>query len=196
MATTSSAGRSGSPRCRGRPAKSLNGLRALTGVLAIALAAEACATVPKQHSPVPIEIGQRVRVTLASRVATGRLQGTVLSISPDTIAVEREEGGERRLSRTQVDEVEVSVSRIVEPVKAAGYGLLAAAPLLVPMIILIPLVVPEYAGAAFGLLVGPVAAAAAVGALMGSGPQDVWVDGIWASDSIPVPPDSLPESPG
>jgi hypothetical protein len=59
------------------------------------------------------------------------------------------------------------------------------------MIIIVPLVVPEYAGAAFGLILGPVAAAAAVGALMGSGPQDVWVDGIWTPDSLPLPPDSL-----
>ena len=171
-------------------------VRVFAGVLAIALSPQACATMPKGQSAIPVETGQRVRVTLASRVATGRLQGTVLSISPDTLAVEREEGGERRLSRSQVEEVEVSVSRTVEPVKAAGYGVLAAAPLLVPMIIIVPLIVPEYAGAAFGLILGPIAAAAAVGALMGSGPQDVWVEGLWASDSMPSPPDSLTEPRG
>lgn len=172
--------------------KSLGSLQVFAGLLAIALIAQGCATVPKGQSAIPVETGQRVRVTLASRVATGRLQGTVLSISPDTLAVLREEGGERRLSRGQVEEVEVSVSRTVEPVKAAGYGVLAAAPLLVPVIIVLPLLVaPEYAGAAVGLVLGPVVAAGAVGALIGSGPQDVWVEGIWASDSLPFPPDSL-----
>ena len=169
-------------------------MHAFAGLVAVALAAEACATVPKEHSPVPLEPGQRVRVTLASRVATGRLQGTVVSISPDTLAVEREEGGERRRSRAQVDEVEVSVSKTVEPVKAAGYGVLAAAPLLVPAIIVLPLLLaPEYAGVAVGLVLMPVAAAGAVGALIGSGPQDVWVEGIWAYDSVLVSPGSLAE---
>ena len=171
--------------------KSLGSLHVFAGLVAIALTAQGCATVPRGQSAIPVETGQRVRVTLASRVATGRLQGTIVSISPDTLAVEREEGGERRLSRGQVDEVEISVSRTVEPVKAAGYGVLAAAPLIVPMLIIVPIVVPEYSGAAFGLILGPVAAAAAVGALMGSGPHDVWVEGIWASDSLPLPPDSL-----
>jgi hypothetical protein len=152
---------------------------------------------PKEQSAIPVETGQRVRVTLASRVATGHLQGTVLSISPDTLAVEREEGGERRLSRGQVEEVEVSVSKTVEPLKAAGYGVLAAAPLLMPAIIVLPLLLtPEFGGAAIGLVLMPVAAAGAVGALIGSGPQDVWVEGIWASDTVPVPRDSLAEPRG
>ena len=67
--------------------------------LALALAATAaCATVPKPGGPILVAPDQRVRVTLSSRVATGPLQGTVVSIYPDTLVVAREEGGERRVS--------------------------------------------------------------------------------------------------
>jgi hypothetical protein len=155
------------------------------------LAATACATIPPQQGAVPIVEGQRVRVTLASRVATGRLQGSVVSLSADTLVVAREEGGERRLTRSQVETVEVSVSRTVEPVKAAGYGLLAAAPLILPAVIIIPLVVPEYAFAAFGLVVMPAAGAAAVGGLIGGGPQDQWGKAAWPVDPAAAAPDSI-----
>ena len=165
-----------------------------TGLLAIALAGQACATMPKGQGSIPIETGQRVRITLASRVATGRLQGTIVSISTDTLAVEREEGGGRRLSRSQVEEIEVSISRTVEPVKAAGYGILTAAPLIIPVVVI--LAFSPYGLAGFQILLVPVAAAGAVGALIGSGPQDVWVEGIWASDSVEVSPDSLAEARG
>lgn len=162
---------------------------------AILLAATACATISQRQEAVPIEEGQRVRITLANRVATGPLQGTVLSFAPDTLVVAREEGGERRLSRSQVEEVEVSVSRTVEPVKAAGYGVLTAAPLIVPVFLVLSAGVCECGGAAFWYLLGPVAAAGAVGALIGSGPQDVWVEAVWpteirveSSDSLAVEP--------
>jgi hypothetical protein len=160
------------------------------------VAATACATIPQRGSTVPIEVGQRVRITLASRVATGRLQGTVASLSPDTLVVAREEGGERRLSRSQVEEVDVSVSRTVEPVKAAGYGVLTAAPLIVPVFLVLSAGVCECGGAAFWYLLGPIAAAGTVGALIGSGPQDVWVEAVWpteirseSSDSLAVEPE-------
>jgi len=39
---------------------------------------------------VPIAPGQRVRVTLSSRVATGPLQGRVVSVQPDTLTIERQ----------------------------------------------------------------------------------------------------------
>jgi hypothetical protein len=160
------------------------------------LAATACATIRPRQEAIPIEEGQRVRITLASRVATGRLQGTVASFSPDSLVVAREEGGERRLSRSQVESVEVSVTRTVEPVKAAGYGVLTAAPLIIPVFLVLSAGVCECGGAAFWYLLGPVAAAGAVGALIGSGPQDVWVDALWptdlrteSSDSLAVEPD-------
>jgi hypothetical protein len=163
-------------------------------VVALAqLAVPACATTPEREGPVPLAAGDRVRVTLASRVATGRLQGTVVSVSPDTLVVAREEGGERRLSRSQVQEVEVSVSRAAEPLKAAGYGALAAAPL----ILLLFLVVPFAAGeggtsAVLGFVLVPVAAAAAIGGAIGSGPQDAWVEANWPSQFAPALSDSLP----
>ena len=141
--------------------------------------ATACATIPTRQEAIPIEEGQRVRITLASRVATGRLRGTVASLTPDTLVVAREEGGERRLSRSQVESVEVSVSRTVEPVKAAGYGVLTAAPLIALVILILPFAGCECGAAAFWYLLGPVAAAGTVGALIGSGPQDVWVEAVW-----------------
>jgi hypothetical protein len=153
----------------------------------------ACATTPGQESRIHVAPGDRVRVTLANRVAIGPVQGTVASITPDTLVVAREEGGERRLSRSQVQEVEVSVSRAAEPLKAAGYGVLAAAPL----VLLLFLVVPFAAGeggtsAVLGFVLVPVAAAAAIGGAIGSGPQDAWVEANWPSQFAPALSDSFP----
>lgn len=161
-------------------------------ILSIALAVwTACATVPERQVAIPVEMGQRVRVTLASRVATGPLQGTVVSVSPDTLLIAREEGGERRLSRRQVEEVEVSVSRTVEPMKAAGYGIVAAAPFLVLATLFAPIVAGESDASLFAIIFVPVGVAAGIGAVIGSGPQDVWVEAIWPSSSAPASPDSL-----
>lgn len=143
------------------------------------------------EAPVPLAAGHRVRVTLANRVATGPVQGTIASISPDTLVVAREEGSERRLSRSQVEEVEVSVSRNVEPVKAAQYGVLAAAPFLLLALLFAPSVAGEADASLFAIIFVPVAAAAGVGAAIGSGAQDVWVDAEWSSDPAPARPDSI-----
>ena len=155
------------------------------------LALTACATTREREGPVPLAAGDRVRVRLASRVATGRLQGTVVSVLPDTLVVAREEGGERCLSRAQVEEVEVSVSRTDEGVKAAGYGFLAAAPLLIIPVIFMVLE-PQVGAAALGYVLLPAAGAAALGAVIGSGPQDVWAPAVWSLTPWPAPPDSVP----
>lgn len=163
-------------------------------ILSIALAAlTACASVPERQGAIPVEMGQRVRITLASRAATGPLQGTVVSVSPDTLLIAREEGGERRLSRSQVEEVEVSVARTSEPGKAVGYGVLVVAPLI--GIALVFALTSEYGFTVFGLILAPVAAVAAVGGLIGSGPQDVWVKALWPAEQMQLPADSLPEDP-
>lgn len=160
--------------------------------LALLLAAlTACATVPTPVDPVALSPGQRVRVTLASRVAPAPLQGTLLFASPDSLVVRREEGGERRFSRTQVERVEVSVARTSEPEKAAGYGILAGAPLLIPLIILAPIVAYEAGKETMMIILVPVAALAAVGAAIGSGEQDVWVEASWPRLEAVVPTDSI-----
>ena len=131
-----------------------------------------------------ISPGQRVRVTLSSRVATGPLQGTIASVLPDTVTIEREEGGVRHLTRGQIDEIEVSVTRVRDPMRAAGYGILAGAPLLVPLAIFAGLLASEYGAGTWTILVVlvPAAGLATVGAIIGGGPQDVWVDAIWPSN--------------
>jgi hypothetical protein len=159
----------------------------------MALAATtACVTVPLPEGPVLIATGQRVRITLSSRVATGPLQGSIRSLSPDTLVVLREEGGERRLTRSQIDRIEVSVTQVRDPMRAAGYGILAGAPLLIPLAIVLPLVAAEYGADASAVLLVlvPVAALAAVGAIIGSGPQDVWVEAMWTALDV-VPADSV-----
>jgi hypothetical protein len=155
----------------------------------------ACATTQEREGPVPLAAGDRVRVSLASRVATGRLQGTLVSVSPDTLVVAREEGGERRLSRGQVEEVEVSVSRTQEPVKAAQYGVLAAAPFLVLALLFVRPVAGEAGTSGAVIVFVPVVAAAAVGAAIGSGVQDVWVEADWSSVPVAARSDSVPSEP-
>jgi hypothetical protein len=140
---------------------------------------------------VAISPGQRARVTLASRVATGPLKGDVVSVSPDTLVVAREEGGERRLSRTQVERVDVSMARERDPVRAAKYGILAGAPLLVLAILVAPIASGESGTSAFGIVLIPVAGLAALGAAIGSGAQDVWVEAAWPGTDTPAPTDSL-----
>jgi hypothetical protein len=163
------------------------------GVALGLLALTACATTPEREGPVPLAAGDRVRVTLASRVATGRLQGTVVSVSPDTLVVAREEGGERRLSRAQIEEVEISVSRAAEPLKAAGYGVLAAAPLVLLLVLVVPFAAGEGGtSAVLGFVLVPVAAAAGLGGAIGSGPQDAWVKADWPSQSASALSESFP----
>lgn len=141
----------------------------------------ACASVPTPEEPIAITPGQRVRVTLSSRVAPGRLQGTIVSVLPDTVTIEREEGGVRPLTRRQIDEIEVSVTKVRDPMRAAGYGILAGAPLLVPLAIFAGLIAYEAGTSTLIVILAPAAGLAAVGAIMGGGPQDVWVDASWPS---------------
>jgi hypothetical protein len=123
-----------------------------------------------------------VRVTLSSRVATGPLQGTVVSVLPDTLTVEREEGGARLLTRRQIDEIEISMITVRDPMRAAGYGILAGAPLLVPLAIFAGIIAYEAGTSAVIVVLAPAAGLAAAGAIMGGGPQDVWVDAFWPPD--------------
>jgi hypothetical protein len=156
----------------------------------MALAATtACATVPSPEGLVTLSPGQRVRATLSSRVARAALQGTAISVTADTLTVEREEGGLRSLSRDQVERVDVSVGKERDPVKAARYGILAGAPLIVLAILFAP-IASEDSPTGIGIVLIPVAALAAVGAAMGSGKQDVWVEASWPAQDI-GPPDSI-----
>lgn len=171
-------------------------MRSRSGIALLLAASTACVTVPMPETPVPIATGQRVRITLSSRVATGPVQGSVRSVSPDTLVVLREEGGERRLTRDQIDEIEVSVTQVRDPMRAAGYGILAGAPVLIPLVIVLPLLAAEYGTDAPALstvlvVLVPVAMFAAAGAIIGSGPQDVWVDAIWTASLAPGATDSL-----
>jgi hypothetical protein len=153
----------------------------------------ACATTPESQAPIPLTTGDRVRITLANRVATGPVLGTVVSLSPDTIVVAREKGGERRLSRAQVQEVEISVSRKCEPGKAVGYGVLAAAPLLIIPVIFTVVSDIQTGVAILGFVLLPAAIAGGVGGLISGGPQDAWVTAVWPSHSTALPFDTLDE---
>lgn len=166
-------------------------MRRPRGVALVVLTAlvPACASVPVERpaGPVAVEPGDRVRVTLAHRFAPAPLVGTVIAVGPDTLAVEREEGGERRLARALVERVEVSVARESDPTRAAGEGILAGAPWLVPLAVVLVLFGDEITDgeSAVGLwpiFVVPVAALAIVGAVLGGGPQDVWVAADWPAD--------------
>lgn len=152
----------------------------------VLVTAPGCATVQvrRPDGPVPLEPGKRVRVTLSNRFAPAPLIGTVASVTPDTLAVER--GDElHALSREQVEKVEVSLGKVREPDRAAGEAILAGTPLLIPLGVLllfagfelgdeggaVPTVL-VFAGAIVGGL-------ALVGAAIGGGPQDVWVPAAW-----------------
>lgn len=149
------------------------------------------------QEPRNIRTGDRVRVTLASRIAPAPLVGMVIEIDPDTLTIEREEGGLRRLSRIQIESIEVSVRRELETGEAAGYGILAAAPLLVLLAIALPIVAAEAGGAAWSILGAAVGGSMLVGALIGgTTPQDTWVEARWPAigqpgDSIPIPAGSI-----
>lgn len=164
---------------------------------AVCLAAfvPACASVPVERpaGPVAVEPGQRVRVTLSNRFAPAPLIGTVETVDPDTLVVAREEGGTRRVARAAVERVEVSVARESDPTRAAGEGILAGAPWLVPLAVVLVLFGDEItegegAAALWPIFVIPVAAMAITGALIGGGPQDVWVTAEW-----PPGPDAPPD---
>lgn len=181
-------------RAGGRRLERRSRLRAVVWVVPLALLPlTACATTREGEEPVPLAAGHRVRVTLASRVATGPVQGTIASVSPDTLVVAREEGGERRLSRSQVEEVEVSVSRTVQPVRAAGYGALTVAPLVILLVLVVPLTT-EGGNAAIPYAFFPLVGAALLGAMIGSGPQDAWVQAIWPAQHAPALSDSVSEA--
>jgi hypothetical protein len=152
----------------------------------------ACATV-RAPSTEPIEVAadQRVRVILSSRVATGPLQGLVVAVSPDSLVVAREEGGVRRLSRSQVARVEVSVERVRDPLGAAGDGVLLTLPWLIVGLPVVTLLATNETEALLLYVVAPVVGVATITAVLGGGPQDVWVEASWPGTAAPTPTDSL-----
>jgi hypothetical protein len=104
--------------------------------------------------------------------------------------IEREEGGIRRLSRSQVGEIRVSVSRERDFVRGARLGLVAVAPWLA-LGTLVSLVFPPEVGPGdtFLMVVGGVVVAGAV--LGGITRQDLWVEASWPGTEAPLPTDSL-----
>ena len=149
----------------------------------------ACASVPTPEGPVALSPGQRVRVTLSSRAALGALQGNVQSVSVDSLVVEREEGGVRRLSRSQIDDIRVSVARERSFGRGAGLGLITVAPWIAAAGVAILLFPPDMGpDETFVKVIGGVVAVGAV--LGGITRQDVWVDALWPTVK-PLPPDSL-----
>jgi hypothetical protein len=104
--------------------------------------------------------------------------------------IEREEGGVRLLTRRQIDEIEISMTTVRDPMRAAGYGIMAGAPLLVPLAIFAGLFAYEAGTSALLIVLAPAAGLAAVGAIMGGGPQDVWVDAFWPPDPGPASADT------
>jgi hypothetical protein len=115
----------------------------------------------------------------------------VVSISPDTLVVEREEGGERRLTRSQVDGIRVSTSRQRNPIGGAGLGLVAVAPWLALATIATLLFPPDLRPDNTILIVA--GGAAAAGAVLGAiTHQDKWVEAFWPGTSAPLPTDSFP----
>jgi hypothetical protein len=144
---------------------------------------------PDLHAQEAREVrpGDRVRVTLASRIARAPLIGTLTELGPDTLVVEREGGGLRRLSSAQVDRIEVSIRRQYEGGKAAGYGVLAATPLLVLLAIAAPIIAAEGNDALVWAMLGAaVGGSLLVGALIGgTTPQDTWVEAHWPGEPGP-----------
>lgn len=139
-----------------------------------------------------VHAGDRVRVTLASRFAPGTLIGTVLAAGPDTLVVERDGGGVRKLTSHEVRSVDVSVERQYKSVgKAAGGGLLVASPFLVLLGIgIIRADGPEISDLLTAAFVGVAAVGAVAGILVfGTAPQDEWVEATWPLAS--APPDTF-----
>ena len=139
-----------------------------------------------------VQPGDRVRVTLASRFAPGTLIGTVLAAGPDTLVVERDGGGVRKLTSHEVRSVDVSVERQYKSVgKAAGGGLLVASPFLVLLGIgIIRADGPEISDLLTAAFVGVAAVGAVAGILVfGTAPQDEWVEATWPLAS--APPDTF-----
>jgi hypothetical protein len=166
---------------------------ALARILAPAVALQiACATAQRRPAEsIEVATDQRVRVTLSSRVATGPLQGLVVAVSPDSLVVAREEGGVRRLSRSQVDRVEVSVERVRDPLGAAGEGVLLTLPWIIVGLPVITLLATNETEALLLYVVAPVVGVATIAAVLGGGPQDVWVEASWLESASPTPTDTL-----
>ena len=141
-----------------------------------------------------VRFGDRVRVTLASRIAPSALIGTVTEVGPDTLVVEREEGGSRQLSRAQVGRLEVSVRREYEGGRAALNGFLVMSPLVVLGVIFYVLSPADVSAAAGTLAIVAGLGGAVAGALIGgTTPQDTWVEARWSDHLSPFGPvDSLP----
>lgn len=88
-------------------------------VSTILLSAEASAQQPSALvEPVLVTPGQRVKVTLASRIAPGPLIGTVFLVDSDSLVVQRGTASQR-VTRGQVLRIEVSTAREYRPGEAA-----------------------------------------------------------------------------
>jgi hypothetical protein len=149
--------------------------------LAAVTAALAVTGLPASGQEAPeVRPGDRVRVTLASRVAPAPLVGNVLAMTPDTLVVEREEGGVLRVTSRQVDRIDVSIERRHKTFgEAAGAGLRVASPLLALLAVAgVAAGGGEIAGSYVAAVVLGVAAASAFGGawLFGTTAEDVWVE--------------------
>ena len=130
--------------------------------------------------------GDRVRVTLASRIAPAPLIGTVTVVGPDTLEVEREEGGVRRLSIAHVGRIEVSVRREFEGGKAALNGFLVMSPLVALGVIFFVLGSGDVSAAAGTLAFVAGLGGAVAGAMIGGTTlQDTWVEANWPDPRAP-----------
>lgn len=136
-----------------------------------------------QGEPPTIKSGDRVRITLARRIAPGPVVGTVASIGVDTLVVERD-GDLRSLARGQIATIEVSQGRKTNTARAAGYGVLAALPVIGLLVVFLP-AASEAQPAAYIFIGAVVAGSALLGALIGgTTPEEDWVEGRW-----PKPPE-------
>jgi hypothetical protein len=145
-----------------------------------------------------VRIGDRVRATLAGRLAAAPLIGTVISVSRDTLVIEREDGSVRALAAARVEKVEVGLTGESDSTKDNA-SLLVPALFLVPVAILFPvaLIKGEAGGGAvaLGVLLVSAAAVGTFGGRIGSGPEDLWFEADWpppAPDGSGDPPPELP----
>lgn len=133
-----------------------------------------------------VRLGDRVRVILASRIAPAALIGTVTGIGPDTLVVEREEGGSRRLSRAQVGRIEVSVRREYEGGRAALNGFLVMSPLVALAVVFFLMGPGDVSAAAATLAIVAGLGGAVAGAMIGgTSQQDTWVEARWPDQLAP-----------
>jgi hypothetical protein len=114
-------------------------------------------------------------------------------MTPDTLVVEREEGGVLRVTSRQVDRIDVSIERRHKTFgEAAGAGLLVASPLLALLAVAgVAAGGGEIPGSYVAAVVLGVAAASAFGGawLFGTTAEDVWVEA--TLPTVGAPSDTL-----